>query len=321
MKRRDGRQPPWFAGKYTQPNIPPPEPKEEVKEQLIHPVPHQDTRPHMVRPAKEIHEPHFNELYDSLRTKQAWRYAADLSVHGSVTSNIGSVVSTAITLPQAPNFLLKQWPMGTQLYLVIRSFGIAPKLSTVGIATETSVPATASNLIIFTGPGMLLSGLVTATGTADLLFSDTAGGNTIGIVPLASTVGQIFSFNMPFNTSLIAHKTANTPVVTVGYSQSSQGAPPFAPSFSSLEVSYIDTGGNTTYLGEFRADVGGNIGVDTLLTSPITDTGSINVGTLLVLVSGGFSNPTYQYSIGFSTAYLLPTKEPYSEHIYRDNPD
>jgi len=86
------------------------------------------------------------------------------------------------------------------------------------VYANAAVPATAGNLTIFTGDGELLSATVTTAGTANLTFQDD-GGNVIGTVIQPGTVGQYVPLTGGFSTSLVANKTASTPVVTVSYLQ------------------------------------------------------------------------------------------------------
>lgn len=75
--------------------------------------------------------PRFNTLYDSLRTSSsAWRFIADVQASGSVAVTGAGLFTAAVTLPSAPVLRLSQFPGGTQLYLAVRSIGIAPSVAT-----------------------------------------------------------------------------------------------------------------------------------------------------------------------------------------------
>ena len=106
--------------------------------------------------------------------------------------------------------------------LGVGTFGFVAPVA-AGVPTEFSVPATAGNVTIFTGSGMLNSALVTAVGTTDLEFLDGAG-NVIAEVPSTATLDQVFQFNEAFNTSLVAVKATTTPVVTVTYTPTNASA-------------------------------------------------------------------------------------------------
>ena len=116
--------------------------------------------------------------------------------------------------------------------LGLGTFGfVAPALA--GVPVEVNVPATAGNITLFTGTGMLNSALVTAVGTTDLEFLDGAG-NVIAEVPSTATLDQSFPINQAFNTSLVAVKATTTPIVTVTYTPtvSSAGTAAMIASFA-----------------------------------------------------------------------------------------
>jgi hypothetical protein len=79
-----------------------------------------------------------------------------------------------------------------------------------------------------------------------------------------------------------------------------------------LEVLFYDQGGNIAPLGEYLAQAGGNASFDTILPTPITDPGKGDIGTITVALSNvASSGGTYNWSIGFSAAYLLPARYGY----------
>lgn len=89
-------------------------------------IPHEDTRPKMVKDVPGILVPRFNTLYDSAGSTQGWRYMADAFVHGSIATSVNSTVTTPVQLANSPNWKLQQWPGAVQLFLVVRFFGIVP---------------------------------------------------------------------------------------------------------------------------------------------------------------------------------------------------
>lgn len=263
-----------------------------------------DTRLHMLKEDRPILTPRYNTIYDTMRSNQAWRYTSDNFATGSLSVNPGATTITPVTLAQKINTRISQWPGAIQMFLYLRSFSIVPQ-NTTNVPTETSVPATAGNVTIVSGAGTLLTVMCTTVGTAALNFQDGAG-NIIGIVPASATVGQVFTFNMPFNTSLVAQKTANTPVVTVGYVAT------FIP--GGIDCYYNDIiAGAILPLGDFSTLVGGNVSPDILLTSPITDPGIQAVGQLQFITSTGpnVSAATYYWQLGFSYAYLITQEHGY----------
>lgn len=124
------------------PFIPKPEPKEHpVVEELVHPHP-SSGHPHMMKPDVPILVPNYNKLYDSFRSTQGWRYAADGEAEGTVTTVAGSAVLSAVALnlpanTQSPNWRLEQWPGGVQLFLVVRYFSMGPQTAT--FATQGAI--------------------------------------------------------------------------------------------------------------------------------------------------------------------------------------
>lgn len=144
------------------PHIPQPKAKEEpVREQLTQPMEQHDNRPVMRKvDAQHFKVPNFNKTYGSLRVENGWRYAVDNYAVGTITSVAATAVNAAATLVLAPNWRLEQWPGGTQLYIVLRSFSIAP---------QTATFATAGNL--------------------DCRYIDLIGGNVVPLGVFLNTTG------------------------------------------------------------------------------------------------------------------------------------
>jgi hypothetical protein len=308
-----------FRGKVPHKHVPevptPPLQEEPVIEREIVNDPDLDYRPVLVKPKEKIKIPHYNTLYDSVRSNSAWDKCADLWTHGSLAF-IGQGVTSApvtITVPGGA-FRLAQWPGALQVFLVLRSFSVAPSYGLPG--QNFTIPATAGAAAIFTGQGILTTVIVTATGASNLILNDGNGGNVIGFIPSTATVGQAFTFNMPFLASLWAQKSATTPVVSAGVT---------IPAVA-VEYLFQDTSGNTIPLGESLNQVGLSFNVSTLLPSPITDPGTVQVGTLSVnIINNPGAGITYNYAIGFSLAYLLPQLDGYDikelpqrDHYFRE---
>lgn len=104
--------------------------KNPYTDQLKKPVEPHDSRPFMLKQKLPILVPQFNQLYDNLRSQQAWRYSADNSAGGTFTTVANQTVSTNVVLRNNPNYRTSQWPGGVQVYLVIRSFSFAPQTAT-----------------------------------------------------------------------------------------------------------------------------------------------------------------------------------------------
>jgi hypothetical protein len=125
----------------TNPFIPKPEHKEiPVVEELTET--HHHGAPHTMKQDIPILVPRYNTLYDSYRSKQAWANSADGEAEGTITTVAGSAVTVpvALNLPantQSPNWRLEQWPGGTLLYLIIRSFSAGPQTAT--FATQGAI--------------------------------------------------------------------------------------------------------------------------------------------------------------------------------------
>lgn len=127
-------------GKPENPIIPTPPAKEVTDTELLvtpeyEPLEHHDTRLVERKTSKPpTTRPRFNKLYDSLRSEDAWEHLSDLFLNGTVTTVAGAAVSVNLSLAQSPHYRLGQWPRGVQLYMYVRSFGIAPQAApaTVG---------------------------------------------------------------------------------------------------------------------------------------------------------------------------------------------
>lgn len=96
-----------------------------------------------------------------------------------------------------------------------------------------------------------------------------------------------------------------------------------------MECLFIDNSGNTTPIGEYLSQSGGNGNPFAILPLPITDTEATSVGTLsIALANVANSNATYKYSIGFSYVYVLPSVSGYeiqlkegTSHYYETSAD
>lgn len=120
------REPPRLREPLKQlSQLPPPNPyQKEVDTTPLAPV---DTRPRLVKPIEHVLVPKFNQLYDSLRSTQGWRYMADGLASGTISTTVNTTVTTPVNLSKSPNWRLEQWPGGVQVYLAVRFFGIAPQ--------------------------------------------------------------------------------------------------------------------------------------------------------------------------------------------------
>jgi hypothetical protein len=206
----------------TNPFIPKPKRKEEpVIEEMTHPLEHQaiPKAPLAYKQDIPILIPRYNVLYDSFRTKQGWRYAADYYANGTVTTVAGSavLVDVDLTLPtntQSPNWRLEQWPGGTQVFLCIRFFSVGPQTASLATAGEI-----------------------------DVLFYDDFGNIApLGVVP-----------------------------------------------------------NNGFY----------NNNNDTIMPTPLTDSGAANVGVLSFTLNSGATVGTYSWQMAFAAAYMLPAMKAY----------
>jgi hypothetical protein len=80
----------------------------------------------------------------------------------------------------------------------------------------------------------------------------------------------------------------------------------------SVDLRYQDSiGGQLIPLGVMLNNTNFNQGYVTLIPTPITDPGVINVGNILAFLNTGATVGTYLWQISFSYAYLLPTDEPH----------
>lgn len=310
MSNRYGDIADKFVGKRANPSSPQPQHKEKPDtENLIRHTEHEKLPHHIeeVKPLIPHRKPHFNVLYGSLGTENGWRYTIDNYATGSFTSGAVNVpVLTPVTLAQAQTWKLMQWPGAVNMYLCLRRFSIAPyQVSDIPSSVEVQIPATAGALTVTNQPGVLVSAVVTATGASALTFQDGAG-NIIGEVLSSATVGQEISFNNAFFNTLVANKSATTPVVTITYTPNiiNQGG---------LDLRFIDNAGQIIPLGVIPVYGSSSIDVADLIPTPITDTQNLTVGNLQAMVVGGGA-PTgdfYFWQIAFSIAYLIPALKPY----------
>lgn len=86
---------------------------------------------------------------------------------------------------------------------------------------QTTAIASAGSANVKASPGRLFRVLITAAGTASLTFYDNAAGGAtgtiIGVTPPATTVGQIYDFQLPAAVGISAVGGAGTPGVTVSW--------------------------------------------------------------------------------------------------------
>lgn len=86
-----------------------------------------------------------------------------------------------------------------------------------------------------------------------------------------------------------------------------------------VDCQFNDQFGNIIPLGDFVSSANINEDINVIIPTPITDPGNTAVGNLLVALNG--TTPTtsvYNYQMGFSAVYLLPSLEGYNvEHIRR----
>lgn len=147
--------------------------KNPYTDQLKIPLHQPDTRIKMVKPESVAEVPIYNEIYDSVRSRGAWRHCADNFASGSLLTVASSTVTAPVTLKQSPEMRLARWPGAVQLYLVINQFSIAPQV----------VPATAAALDAVYQDG--IGGYQVPLGE----FMNTTGGNTFPgiLIPVAVT--------------------------------------------------------------------------------------------------------------------------------------
>ena len=92
-------------------------------------------------------------------------------------------------------------------------------------------------------------------------------------------------------------------------------APQVVPAtVGNIECLFIDNSGNTTPLGEFMSNSGGNLHPTAIIPKSITDPGETSVGKLSVQLSSSSSTATYNWSFGFSYVYLLPAEKGFKIH-------
>lgn len=91
---------------------------------VVEPVDH---RPKLIKPLEQVLTPRYNQLYDTLRSTQGWKYVSDGLAHGTISTSVNGTVTTPVTLSNVPQWRLEQWPGAVQVYLAIRFFGIVPQ--------------------------------------------------------------------------------------------------------------------------------------------------------------------------------------------------
>jgi hypothetical protein len=90
------------------------------------------------------------------------------------------------------------------------------------------------------------------------------------------------------------------------------GIAPQTSQAGSIECVYFDDSGYPVPLGEFLANAGGNQNYDHIIPSPIADPSNQDVGILQVTLNGGVTTaPLLNWMLGFSYAYLLPSRHGY----------
>lgn len=89
-------------------------------------------------------------------------------------------------------------------------------------------------------------------------------------------------------------------------------APQAAPTTAGvIDVQYQDTiGGQLIPIGDMVSNSQMNIGLTTLIPTPITDPGILTVGNLLFFLNTGATVGTLNWQMAFSYAYMLPANEP-----------
>ena len=88
-------------------------------------------------------------------------------------------------------------------------------------------------------------------------------------------------------------------------------APSTAGAVGDLQCVWYDSAGNTIPLGDFSAASAGTLMNPVLSPNPLTDTGSLALGSLSVNWLGGIAGITVGYSFGWSVVYLLAATTPY----------
>ena len=87
-----------------------------------------DVRPHRIRaPESAKHSATFNQLYNSLRSRDVLDSISDFTITGTATLTNAAVNTIAINMPlYARPINIQKWPDGTQYYFMIRIFSIMP---------------------------------------------------------------------------------------------------------------------------------------------------------------------------------------------------
>jgi len=90
-------------------------------------------------------------------------------------------------------------------------------------------------------------------------------------------------------------------------------APQAAPAtVGNMELVFFDVNGIPIPLGNFLSSQAGNVQYDSLEPVPLTDPDATLVGQLSILLQPGGASPvTYNWSMGFSAAYSLPSRHGY----------
>lgn len=90
-------------------------------------------------------------------------------------------------------------------------------------------------------------------------------------------------------------------------------APQAAPgTVGNMELVFFDINGTPVPLGNFLSSQAGNVQYDSLLPIPLSDPEAATIGQLSILLQpGGASAVTYNWSMGVSAAYCLPSRHGY----------
>jgi len=192
-----------FLGKRPLPYIPKPEPHElkGPKEILTHVPEKTDHRPVEVKQYQNVPQPHFNQAYDSLGTIDI-NAIADNWASGTLLAVAGASASVAVNLANNPVWKVKQWPGSPQVYLMIRSFGIAPQTIpvTVGALDVRYVDSGGVTVPIGVIPsnsgGNIGNNIVCPSPIQD---SGDAAVGTLTIILTAGASAVTYTFNMVFS--------------------------------------------------------------------------------------------------------------------------
>ena len=82
------------------------------------------------------------------------------------------------------------------------------------------IAAAGGTVVISAAPSSLVTVVITAAGTASLTCFDNASaasGTVIGVTPATTTLGSIFSFNMPAANGITCSDPVGGPGVTISY--------------------------------------------------------------------------------------------------------